>query len=68
VEDQATKFLGVTPEDLAPYLTKIKDKTLKETLPYGVHLCLCVFVCVCVYFTKIKDETLKKTLPSIVCV
>jgi pre-mRNA-splicing helicase BRR2 len=38
VEDQPTKFLGIPPEDLAPYLTKIKDKTLKETLAYGVGL------------------------------
>ena len=38
VEEQSTKFLGVTPADLEPYLTKVKDKTLKETLPYGVGI------------------------------
>mmetsp|Transcript_28044 Transcript_28044/g.66662 ORF Transcript_28044/g.66662 Transcript_28044/m.66662 type:complete len:2150 (+) Transcript_28044:160-6609(+) len=38
VEEESQRFLGCTPEDLQPFLDKIKDKTLKETLPAGVAL------------------------------
>mmetsp|Transcript_62196 Transcript_62196/g.148187 ORF Transcript_62196/g.148187 Transcript_62196/m.148187 type:complete len:2144 (+) Transcript_62196:214-6645(+) len=38
VEDEASRFLGCSQEDLAPFLAKIKDKTLKETLKAGVGL------------------------------
>ncbi|EKX54104.1 hypothetical protein GUITHDRAFT_160810 [Guillardia theta CCMP2712] len=38
VDEDTHRFLNCSPEDLEPFLSKVKDKTLKETLPYGVGL------------------------------
>ncbi|KAJ3023444.1 DEIH-box ATPase [Thoreauomyces humboldtii] len=35
-EGQEKKFLHCTDDDLAPYLAKVQDRTLTETLEYGV--------------------------------
>ena len=38
VDDDSSRFLGCSQEDLAPFLAKLKDRTLKETLKSGVGL------------------------------